>query len=288
MVTGSIHSPNHLLSQLANNTWLIRPDRFMLMQNMLQLKLTDEQMEKLLSLNRDPGAVYGRYQAIPHQQIGNKLVVDLNGTFIPNGSWFASWFDMIGYDGVQNLVHDVTDDPSIDHVIFKINSPGGTAIGCWETAAKLNELRAVKRVTTLCTGNLYSAAYLLGSCADEIYSTSKVNDVGSIGVVATHMDQSRLDEQMGIKITYIAAGKYKTLGNPHEPLSEDSKTELMRGIELTYNEFKSTVQLNRNFKEEKIGEVADGRVFAASEAVENGLIDGIESLENILSWEGAA
>jgi ClpP class serine protease len=58
-------------------------------------------------------------------------------------------------------------------------------------------------------------------------------------------------------------------------------------MDITYQEFKTTVQINRNLTEEELNSVVEGRVFAAVEAVDNKLIDGITTLSEILSWEGA-
>jgi ClpP class serine protease len=126
-----------------------------------------------------------------------------------------------------------------------------------------------------------SAAYFVGSACDEIYSESMINDVGSIGVVALHMSQQGLDNAMGLKYTYLTAGKYKAMGNQHEDLNDESKAELMRSINYSYKIFTESVQKYR--PQLNISEVAEGRVFKTGEAVDNKLIDGLCSLADILN-----
>lgn len=281
MVIGSL-----LGNQLNHDLWLVKPSSLITIQNSLKIELSEQEVKKLLSVETDPDCVDALYCGIPFEQIGSKLVISITGMMIPKGSWFATYFGYVGMDGFNKLLKDAADDETIDHVIIKWDCTGSTAQGIYEVASNLNSLRKRKRCTSLATGNMCSGAYLSGSCVDEIYSDSRINEVGSIGVLAMHADHSRRFEAEGIKVTYLSAGKYKTLGNPHEPLTEDAKNELMRNINFTYQEFKNTVQLNRGLAEEELNAVVEGRIFTAADAVDNKLIDGIMTMDDILTLEG--
>lgn len=280
MVIGSL-----LGNKLNHELWLVKPTALVTISNSLKLELTEPELTKLVAVERDPDTICERYCDIPLEQVGNKLIVSISGMMIPEGNWIATYFGYVGMNGFNNIIKDAITDPSIDHVIFKWNCTGSTVQGIYEVAANLNELRKCKRTTSLCVGDMCSGAYLSGSTVDEIFSNTRVNDIGSIGVVSMHIDYSRRLENEGIKVTYLQAGKYKTMGNPYEPLTEEAKNELMQGINFVYQEFKNTVQLNRNLSEEELNKVTEGRIFTAEQAVDNKLIDGIKTIDEILTTE---
>lgn len=280
MVIGSL-----LGTQLVHDLWLVKPTGLITVCNALKVDLTQQELTQFLAMQKDPEVVDSLYCGIPMEQVGNKLIVSITGMMIPEGSWWSTLFGFVGMNGLNSVLKDALDDYSIDHVILKWDCTGSTVQGIYEVCHNLNELKKCKRVTSLCVGDMCSGAYLSGSMADEIFSNSRLNDIGSIGVVSMHADYSRMYEEAGIKITYIAAGKYKTLGNPHEPLTDEGKAELMQGIDFVYQDFKNTVQVNRNMSEEELGKVIEGRVFKAALAVDNKLIDGIKTLDDILNEE---
>jgi ClpP class serine protease len=65
-----------------------------------------------------------------------------------------------------------------------------------------------------------SAAYWIGSAAEKVYISSDTTQVGSIGVVASHIDVSKAEEMQGYKTTEIVAGKYKRIASRYSPLTE--------------------------------------------------------------------
>lgn len=75
------------------------------------------------------------------------------------------------------------------------------------------------------SGMAASAAYYLASQADEIV-VSNSSGAGSVGVYVAHIDASEYEKNIGIKTTLISAGKYKTEGNPFEPLTEEARAAI--------------------------------------------------------------
>ena len=89
-----------------------------------------------------------------------------------------------------------------------------------------------------------SAAYWLASAFDEIVITPS-GSAGSIGAYAVHQDESGLTEKIGVKRRYIAYGKYKTEGNPDEPLTDEAVAEIQRRVDLYGRQFEEAVAANR-------------------------------------------
>jgi len=166
---------------------------------------------------------------------------------------------------------------------LRIDSPGGVVNGVEETGDLIFNSRGKKPIVAYNDGQMMSAAYWLGSSADEIVS-GKTAGAGSIGVLMVHEDWSRWNEKFGINITYLTAGKYKALGNPDQPLTELAKETFQMELDYLYSIFVDTVARNRDVEESDVlANMADGRVFIGQLAVDAGLIDKIGDFKSAVS-----
>jgi ClpP class serine protease len=107
------------------------------------------------------------------------------------------------YETIGAQVEDAYTNPQVQGILLDIDSPGGEVSGLFElcdTLASLNE----KPMYAVANDSAYSAAYAIASCADIIYIPI-TGGVGSIGVIATHLDQSEADKKYGLKYTFIHA-----------------------------------------------------------------------------------
>jgi len=128
-----------------------------------------------------------------------------------------------------------------------------------------------------------SAAYWIGSAADAVYISGDTSQVGSIGVVAAHMDISKAEEMIGVKTTEITAGKYKRIASRHAPLSQEGRQTMQEMVDYVYSAFVGDVAKHRGVSEEQVLEqMADGRIFFGRQAVNAGLVDGVSTMEELI------
>ncbi len=113
----------------------------------------------------------------------------------------------------------------------------------------------------------------LASSAEKVF-VSRTSGVGSIGVIASHIDQSRFDERQGIKYTTIFAGSRKNDLNPHEPMTSESLGSLQKEVDRLYEMFLQLIARNRGLSIEKIRSTEAGLYFG-EKAVEIGVADGV-------------
>jgi hypothetical protein len=107
--------------------------------------------------------------------------------------------------------------------------------------------------------------------------------VGSIGVVARHMDVSAAEQARGVKTTLISAGKFKTVANEYGPLSLEDRATLQDRVDYTYSLFVADVALNLGITPEAVHErMADGRIFIGQQAIAAGLVDGVATLDQLV------
>jgi signal peptide peptidase SppA len=170
-------------------------------------------------------------------------------------------------------------DRTVEAIVLAIDSPGGTVDGTPELAQLIHAARGLKPILACTDGMMCSAAYWIGSAADQVFISSEVAMVGSIGVVAKHLDVSKAEEKQGIKTTEITAGKYKRAASQYGPLTEEGKAQIQEAIDHVYAVFVEDVAKQRGTDVARVlSAMADGRVFHGSQAINAGLVDGVSTL----------
>ena len=207
-----------------------------------------------------------------HQEAGY-AVIPLQGVMLNRLGYASPW--AAGYDFLAMAARRLRADPDIKGVIFDIDSPGGMATGVFEAAEEIRQLSAEKPTLGVINGMSASAAYALTSAMGRVVA-SPSSSVGSIGVVATHMNFGKALDKAGIEVTYIYAGEHKIDGNPTMPLSKDVKTKIEDGVMRIYADFVSTVARNRGIDEKAVRDT-EAQIYDADEALKLGLIDAVGS-----------
>ena len=181
-------------------------------------------------------------------------------------------------------LQDALNDPAVHSIILSIDSPGGTVDGTQSLANAVMAARGSgKAIVTLASGTMCSAAYWIGSAAQAVYINDATTLVGSIGVVTSHQDISKAQENQGIKTTEIAAGKYKRIASNYAPLSADGRKTIQDQLDYTYSIFVDAVAKNRNVSSMAALNMADGRIFCGQQAIDAGLVDGMTTMDELVS-----
>ena len=187
-----------------------------------------------------------------------------------------SWW-RYNYLEIGEQLDEALEDESIKHIVFEIDSPGGECSGSFDLAEKIYEARGQKPITALVADMACSAAYLLASACDEIV-ISKTGDVGSVGVVATHLEDSGWLKKNGVTYTYVFAGDHKVDYATTQPLSADAKSKLQADVDDLYTLFVDAVAKYRNMSADAVIET-QALVYHGERALEVGFADRIESRE---------
>ena len=188
------------------------------------------------------------------------------------------------YDIVGATVAEALADSRVDAMVLNIHSPGGTVHGMDSLSKQIRAASGVKPIAAWTDGVMASAAYNIGIGAGSgVYIGSESTDVGSIGVVAKHIDTSKAEEKVGIKTTEITAGKYKRIASEHAPLTKEGRESMQEWVDAHYTAFVDNVAQMRGVPIDKVlDQMAEGRVFTGSKAIEAGLVDGKASLAEVM------
>jgi capsid assembly protease len=210
-------------------------------------------------------------------------VIPVTDVLTKSRTFFSYLFGGTSMRDIGDAYRNAMADQDVHSIVFHIDSPGGTVDGTEELSALIRSGRGTKPVVSVADGMMASAAYWIGSAADSIYVSGETTEVGSIGVVATHLDASRMEDSLGLKITDITAGKYKRIASMHKPLSDEGRAYIQDQVDAIYGIFVDTVAENRGRSVEQILEAADGTVFLGRDAIENGLVDGMATLDQVIN-----
>ncbi|MDG4811925.1 S49 family peptidase [Hydrogenovibrio sp. 3SP14C1] len=214
---------------------------------------------------------------IKHENIG---VIDISGPMVnrPIRGFCSS--GPASYQDIKEDFDELMVDDNIKTIVLRCDSPGGSASGVMDLSDHIFHSRGQKKIIAIVDDMAYSAMYAIASACDEIY-VSRTSGVGSIGVVTYHIDQSEFDKKIGVKVEFIYAGDKKVAGNPHEPLSDQARTDMQTEIDRLYDIFVSTVARNRNMDEQKVRETQAG-CFYGDTSISVGLADKLGTFSEVI------
>ena len=189
------------------------------------------------------------------------------------------------YAEIAGMVDAAISDPSVEGILLDIDSPGGEAGGVFELGERIRTADAVKPIWAVASDAAYSAAYAIGCAASRLVVT-RTGGVGSIGVIAMHVDQTARDAQQGYRYTPITAGEQKNDFSPHEKLGPDAHARLQAEVDRLYGLFVTHVAAMRRLDADAVRATGAG-IYFGDEAVSAGLVDAVGSLNSVIAEFGS-
>lgn len=213
---------------------------------------------------------------------GSIAVLPLYGTIMQRGGMLEMCGGGTSTQTFTQKFREAMADETIGQILIDIDSPGGSVYGVGELAAEIMNARATKPVVAIANSLAASAAYWVGCAASELFVTPG-GEVGSIGVWQAHEDWSAALADAGVKTTLISAGKYKTEGNPYEPLGADAQEFMQSRVQDYYAAFTKGVAKGRNVGIDQVRNgMGQGRVLGADAAVAEKMVDGVMTFDDVV------
>lgn len=208
-------------------------------------------------------------------------VIPVHGTLVKRTAGLDAASGLTSYTEIAAMLDSALADPQVAGILLDIDSPGGEASGSFELARRVREASAVKPVWAVANDSAYSAAYAIGSAANRLI-VSETGGVGSIGVIALHIDQSVKDANEGYRYTAVTAGTHKNDFSPHQPLTDEAKAELQAEVDRLYGMFVEHVGSMRTLATDDVRSTEAGLYFGAN-AIAAGLADAVGTFESALA-----
>lgn len=206
-------------------------------------------------------------------------VVSVIGTLVSRSGYLDAASGLQSYGEISAAIATAMDDATVRGVILDVDSLGGEVGGLFDLVEQIQAARSAstKPLWAVANESALSAAYAIASTADRLYVT-RTGEVGSIGVVAVHIDESGADSKAGLAWTFVFAGDRKVDANAHEPLSERARTAIQADVDRLYAEFCALVAANRGLSPEAV-RGTDAAIYRGELAIRAGLADQLGTLD---------
>ena len=202
-------------------------------------------------------------------------IIPIHGLLTKRTEFFSSLMGTTSYEDIFNAISDAIEDEKVEKILLDIDSLGGEVSGLFDLVDFIFNSRNQKPIYSVANDYACSAAYAIASATSHIF-VNRTSCVGSIGVIATHLDVSEADKKDGIKFTTVYAGDKKNDLSPHEPISENAIKDLQAEVDRLYDIFVATVSRNRYLSESKIKKTQAATYFGQN-AIIAGLADELSS-----------
>lgn len=268
----------YVLNAFLETPWAILPNKLALLEEAVARHVSGEK----LSVDEIQARIHG---GIPpeNRTVNSVAVLPLFGTIFPRANMMTEISGATSAESFGAQFSQLMADPNINAIVLDVDSPGGQIGGVQELASKIFAARGTKPIVAVANHLMASAAYWIGTAADEVVVTPS-GEVGSIGVFAAHSDMSKAMEMDGVKVSMISAGKYKTEGNPYQPLSEEALASIQGRVNDAYDMFINAVARNRGANPDEVRNgFGEGRTVGAQQAVKLGMADRVGTLEETVS-----
>ena len=186
----------------------------------------------------------------------------------------------IGGETVARLIRQARTDKNIKALVLRVDSPGGSVLASEQIYRELVELRnAGKPVVVSMSGYAASGGYYISAPADEIWA-SPATITGSIGIFAIIPTIERTLGKVGVGVDGVGTTPLSGQLRLDRPLGDEARTLLQSTVSRGYNEFLERVATGRKKSRDEVDAIAQGRVWAGTDARRIGLVDQLGSFND--------
>lgn len=187
----------------------------------------------------------------------------------------------IGQGNLTKALRKARTDKDIKAVVMRVNSPGGSSMVSDMIWREVELTKATKPVVVSFGNVAASGGYYIAAAANKIFA-EPTTITGSIGVFGTIPNFHELATNVGINAEQVTTHAQALEYSPFEPMQEAFRMQILESIEQTYDTFLGRVAEGRNMTKSAVDSIAQGRVWSGVDALNNGLIDELGSLDDAI------
>jgi protease-4 len=208
------------------------------------------------------------------------VVVPVEGTIAPAESSVGGVQPTVTPEGLSDALRQASDDPSVVAVVLEINSPGGGVTASDEMHQSILDFKRNTEMPVVVSmaDTAASGGYYISTAADRIVA-NETTLTGSLGVFFQITNFSEAADKYGISQNVIKSGKFKDIGNSFREMKPEERQIFQSLVDESYAEFVSVISEGRDLPEERVREIADGRIYSGSQAKELGLVDSFGGID---------
>jgi signal peptide peptidase SppA len=269
----------HVVKALSEHPWAILPQTLDKIVEIVRLRasggrLSDEEIRLRIA---------GATTAPTARATGQVQVIPVFGVISHRMNMFTAMSGGTSTELLGAQLQDALSNAKTSAILLDIDSPGGSVQGIQELADAIYAARGKKQLIASVNATCASAAYWLATQCDQIVVTPS-GQVGSIGVIAIHEDLTKQAAMLGVKVTYVTAGKFKGEGQPFVALTDEARAAIQELVDGYYAAFVEAVARGRSVTTDAVlSGFGEGRVVSAVEALKLDMVDRIETMEQALA-----
>jgi len=227
-------------------------------------------------------------RARPRFEVQNRVaIIQIHGVLTPGMSFFSFFFDEASTKNIQNNIQAALDDPEIDRIVVDMDTPGGAVKGTFELADYIFESAKQKDIQTYSAGTIASGGMIIAAATNKITISGKTNQVGSIGVIARKLDFSKQNEMIGLEVEEFVTGRFKNTGSPDKKTTDEDREEIQAQVNSIFVPMVEDISSRRGLDPQAVIDM-EGRVYIGKDAIKNGLVDGVSTLEELINSTAGA
>ena len=265
------------------------PDDF-LKNGLVDELVTSDQMKQKLSDFFDAGITenvpvislsdYAKLKVVPNIKAKNKIaVIYANGNIIDGDD-----VEQVAGDRFASIISGVRKDSTVKAVVFRVSSPGGSVFASEKIKNEIDLLREKKPVIASYGAYAASGGYWISSNCDYIFSNAGTL-TGSIGVFSMIPEFSKtLKDIAHVNITTVSTNRHGDMYSGTRPLDKAETEYMQASVERIYDRFTTLVSEGRGMDKGYVDSIAQGRVWAGSDALELGLVDRIGTIKDAIMY----
>jgi protease IV len=189
----------------------------------------------------------------------------------------------VGGDRFAKIFSTIRQDKDIKAVVLRVNSPGGSATAAEVMQREVRLTRQTKPVVVSMGDVAASGGYWIATDSNRIFAEPNTI-TGSIGVFGLLFNVQKLANDNGITWDSVKTGRYADAQTLSRPKSPEELAIYQRSVNRIYNLFLNKVASCRKLPQQRVGEIAQGRVWSGVSAKEIGLIDEIGGLDAAIAY----
>lgn len=171
---------------------------------------------------------------------------------------------------------------SVKAIVFRIDSPGGGVAAAQEIYEAVKRVRDEGKPVIASMGSVAASGGYYVACGTDTIVANLGTTTGSIGVIAQFPNLGGLLKKVGVKFETVKSGRFKDTGSPYRDLTPGDRRYLQSYVDDAFHQFVDVVVQERGLTQERVLQLADGRVFTGKQAHEHGLIDILGDYERAI------
>jgi signal peptide peptidase SppA len=268
----------HLVGFALDHPWALTPGMLRIVATILGDRIAGIGPEQ----HALDAALAARKNDLPQPAKGGVAIIPMYGVLSPRANMLSESSGGTSFERLSSQLREAAARSDVKTIVIDCDSPGGSCAGASEFAALLRDVRTRKPVIAQANHQMASAAYWVLANATKIHASPSAY-VGSIGVFSIHNDLTEALGKVGVKRTFISAGKFKLEGVDGAPLTEEGHAARTEQVTRTYDRMVGDIAKGRGATAAAVrGGYGEGRIVDADKALELGMVDKLCTLDETL------